>query len=549
MPLREFHTALVSIWSHSLNLGLFETLIAVPFAALRASTGSLIDSHAVFLRIFRRNHPKPRRRKKIGFSKLVQWLVSFALFLTVYETTGLVPIFAFSVACFVGWRAIANPGFKTTLSAISSVRRRRGGKKFRCDASLLRKMSRYVTSVILNRLKTTVGIGLIMFMILGSMSGFLFFSYKIAMEGKDAVISLKTHLEENNYAERMGLMKWMDDNHIAELIDAYTVKFYETVSENIDSLAAYYNVTEIVDGVRNYLESRSQSPLISTSVPQEETNFQPLSKKLHGIQSKLRNREWKVIYGDVDGVFREFISLVGKEDLMEKIKAFLLQSLDVSRQVLASGTMVLAGGVNLIFFMAVSIVSGAAGLLNFISGFMVFLWLLYYLITTDSGGVMDHVLGMLPLSSFTRARCARVLDQAVSSVLLAAAKVTFFQGCLTYLLFRFYRIHFLYKSTFLALMSAVLPITPPWLSSIPAAAQLALEGRYVQAVLLTAIHQILLDYGTTAIQDEIPGQNAYLTGLSILGGIALFPSVLEVITPFFFPFQCLLMHVVVCSKF
>ncbi|KAH7532449.1 hypothetical protein FEM48_Zijuj04G0021100 [Ziziphus jujuba var. spinosa] len=529
MPLREFHSALVSFWSHSLNLGLFETLIAVPFAALRASTASLIDSHAVFLRIFR-NHPKPRRRKKVGFFKLVQWLISFALFLTIYESVGLVPIFAFALACFVayslGWRAITNPGFKTTLSAISSARRR-GGKKFRNSSSLLRKMSRYITCAILNRLKTTVGIGLIMFMIMGSVFGFLFFSYKIAMEGKDALISLKSHLEENNYAERMGIMKWMDDNHIDELIDSYTVKFYETVSENIDSLAAYYNVTEIVESVRSYLESRSQSPLISTSVPQEEANFQPLSKKLHGIQSKLKNREWKVIYRDVDGVFREFISLIGREDLMEKIKAFLLQSLDVSRQVLASGTMVLAGGVNLIFFMAVSIVSGAAGLLNFISGFMVFLWLLYYLITTDSGGVMDHVLGMLPLSSFTRARCARVLDQAVSSVLLAAAKVTFFQGCLTYLLFRFYRIHFLYTSTFLAIMSAILPITPPWLSSIPAAAQLALEVRYIQAVLLTAIHQILLDYGTIAIQDEIPGQNAYLTGLSILGGIALFPSVLE----------------------
>lgn len=143
---------------------------------------------------------------------------------------------------------------------------------------------------------------------------------------------------------------------------------------------------------------------------------------------------------------------------------------------------------------------------------------------------MDHVLGMLPLSRYTRARCAHVLDQAVSSVLLAAAKVTFFQGCLTYLLFRFYRIHFLYTCTFLALMSAVLPITPAWLSSIPAAAQLAMEVRYVEAVLLTAVHQVALEYGTTAIQDEIPGQNAYLTGLSMLGGIALFPSILEVMS-------------------
>ena len=79
-------------------------------------------------------------------------------------------------------------------------------------------------------------------------------------------------------------------------------------------------------------------------------------------------------------------------------------------------------------------------------------------------------------------------------------------------------------------MSAVLPITPAWLSSIPAAAQLAMEVRYVEAVLLTAVHQVALEYGTTAIQDEIPGQNACLTGLSMLGGIALFPSILEVMS-------------------
>ncbi|XP_048434815.1 transmembrane protein 245-like [Pyrus x bretschneideri] len=81
--------------------------------------------------------------------------------------------------------------------------------------------------------------------------------------------------------------------------------------------------------------------------------------------------------------------------------------------------------------------------------------------------------------------------------------------------------------TSLALMSAVLQITPAWFLSIPAVLPLAMKGRYVEAVFVTAVHQILLEYGTAAIQDEVPGQNAYLTGLSTLGGIALFPSMLE----------------------
>ncbi|XVF14037.1 hypothetical protein REPUB_Repub09cG0022000 [Reevesia pubescens] len=189
------------------------------------------------------------------------------------------------------------------------------------------------------------------------------------------------------------------------------------------------------------------------------------------------------------------MSLTANEDLLEKIITFLLQSLDSIKRVLFSCSTVLASGANLLFFLAILIVSGAAGLVNFVFELMVFLW--------------------------------QVLDHAVSSVLLATAKVTLFQGCFTYLLFRYYRIHFLYMSTFLALLSAVLSITPAWISSIPAAVQLAMESRYIEASLLTAVHLILLDYGTMAIQDEIPGHNAYLTGLSIFGGIAFFPSILE----------------------
>lgn len=454
----------------------------------------------------------------------------------VYENIGLYSLPAFAIACFVayvmGYRSILiDPGVTRTLSAISSVRR---GSRLKLRDS--NRVSRYITSLMLKRLKTTVAISLIMVMIVGTLFGLVFFSYKIGMEGKVAVISMKVHLEHQlehnyNYAERVGLKKWMDENQIPELIDDYVTKFYETVLQNIDSLAADYNVTEIVDIVRHYLTSNDSSPVDISSSGGVGNLDQPLSDKFHSIQSRVRNKEWGVIYRDIDDIFhfREFMSLIAKEDLAKKTKAILLQGLDLSRRLLTSSTMVLAGGANLLLFMAVSLVSGAAGLFNFIFELTVFFWLLYYLITTDSGGVMDHVLGMLPLSRSTRVRCAQVLDHVVSSVLLAAAKVTFFQGCLTYLLFRFYRIHFLYMSTSLALMSAVLQITPAWLLSIPAALQLAMEARYIDAIFLTAIHQVLLEYGTTAIQDEIPGQNAYLTGLSILGGIALFPSMLEVI--------------------
>ena len=68
--------------------------------------------------------------------------------------------------------------------------------------------------MMLSGLKSTVGIGLIVFMIVGSVFGLVFFSYKIAAEGKSGMFSLKAHLDESNYAEGISVNKWMSDNRI-----------------------------------------------------------------------------------------------------------------------------------------------------------------------------------------------------------------------------------------------------------------------------------------------------------------------------------------------
>ncbi|KAG0464175.1 hypothetical protein HPP92_020244 [Vanilla planifolia] len=529
IPLRELHTALVSFWSHPLRLGLPETLLAVPLAALRSAATSLIDSQAAFHRLIRRKDGSPHQPiPRLGFSKLMRWLVSFSLVVLLYERFGPLALPIFAIPGFFATTRARPPPLSATLSAISSARRgsRRRKQSSYTDADsrphLLSRLSRFLTSRILHRLHTIVAVNLILAMIVASLCGSLLFSYKIGIEGRDAIVALKSHFQEHNYTERIGLQRWMDDHDVPELIESGASRLYDSVVHYIDSLALEYNATELVYGFKQYLIKPSNSSSFAT----KNTSRHPFFNNLRSFLLHIRNQQWLEIYADSNSTISEFLSLLAREDLLEKIKVFALQSIDIYKQVLARSTMVLSRSARVLFFLSLSLVSGAAGLLNFLSQVFIFFWLLYSLITSKSG-VIDHVLGMLPISKSKSIRCAVVLDHAVSGVMLAAVKVAVFQGCFTYLLFRFYRIHFLYVSTFISWTSAILPITPFWLSSIPAAVQLAMEARYVEAVVLTSIHLVVLDYGTLAIQDEIAGQNGYLTGLSILGGMALFPSILE----------------------
>ncbi|CAN6221596.1 unnamed protein product [Urochloa humidicola] len=499
VPLRETQRALVAFWEPPLRGGFSAAVLALPLAALRSSAATLADARAALLR-----RPLPQSP---AFPRLLRWLVSFFFFLVLFERLGaaaalllLAPALAFFAA---------TP--KLTRAASSRIYGRRPSSR-----GLL------LTGGILRHLKTLVAVGLMLSMIFGFITGSIFFSYKIGLEGKDAVMSLKSHVEKGNYSEKIGLKKWLEDNDIPSLVDQYSAKIYDTVWEQVDHLAVQYNLTDFTSGFRHFLISQSVDPKSKALI---SSRPHPYSMKLQSIAARVKKREWVEIYRELDSFFREL--LITREDLVVKAKELALQGTEIAKRLLSSSTSVLGGSANLMLSIALRIVSGAAEVVNFLSQLMVFLWVLYYLITVEGGGATEQIIDLLPVSKQVKDRCVEVIDHAISSVLLATAKIAIFQGGLTWLLFKFFKVHFVYTSTVLGFISALVPILPFWLSSIFAAGQLLMEGRYVLALVVTVIHLTLMDYGTTTILEDIPGYNGYLTGLSIIGGMTLFPNALE----------------------
>ncbi|KAJ8556026.1 hypothetical protein K7X08_022784 [Anisodus acutangulus] len=396
IPLRGIQQALVAFWSEPLKLGLTETILAIPVAVFRVFVGTFVDIREMIFRIFLgRQKCRTLKRNRSGFFMLLRWLVSLWVFVMAYEEIGLFG----SVALLALGFMIPAKTVESTMNVVTS---------FRSHSFRRLSISAFFTRWILKRLNTIVAVGLIVGLSVGSLTGTIFFSYEIGVEGKD-VIALKSCVEESNYAEKIGVKQWMDENDVPEMVDKYTSQLYETVFDQMDSYAKQYNMTEFVSGIKHFIRT-----LVNNERSTGLSSRSRYTQKIMSVKRRIKDREWRQMYVEADAIFREF--LITRKDLVEKAKGFALQGANVMQGVLVTST---------------------------------------------------------------------------------------------------------------SLLGSSMQIFPTWLSPIPAALQLVFEGRYILVISLSIIHLVLMDYGASEIQDDIPSYSAYLTGLSVIGGMTFCSSAIE----------------------
>jgi hypothetical protein len=437
MPLRELQGALVSFWEEPLQKGLLESIMATPVAMFKAVVGTASDLHNAVLGMISKRDTPPN---KVGFAKIFLWLLSFAICTIGYDLLGPVVLASTALVGLLLYAASTSlvPALLEMCPILSSSSDEKQHKFSTIVIQPLfntaRWMNQAVTRSLVASLPRVVAIWLILAMIMGSLGGAVILSYKVGMETKDAIVIMKTHVQSNNYAEKIGLSQWIEENNVSQQIDAYWVQAYDTLMQQVDVFVEKNNLTEAAEVGKEFLRGASRKPTVigaenETDAAALDIPSHPLVERLQDIKAKLQSYDFGGAYIELEAAMGLALQLlqIGKEEFFEKAKQTLQKSSEVGKTVLVSGTNLMGRGFYFMLFLWNSLASGAAGVINFFTQSVIFFSVLYYLITSESGGVMNQILNMVPLSDPIRSRCATVLDHAVSSVLLATLKTAFFQ--------------------------------------------------------------------------------------------------------------------------
>ncbi|KAG0612199.1 hypothetical protein M758_6G009500 [Ceratodon purpureus] len=485
MPLQRVQEAVVKFWMRHLQAGLVEAFFAVPAAMVQA----LLQTARDVLSLSLAGHDG--LEDEVTFGKLFDWLFSLATCTLLFENLG--PVYSMAVACVgcaIYWalthmHSVVSAGLPGWLHH-AQERRGTGAVVLDFTVRATRWSNRGVAGTLIRNVQFLVAIQLVVLMMVGFIGGTILFSYKVGVETKDAIIALKLHMDSSRSEPGKGISNWLVTNSTSHYIDSHMIIAYDTVVQKVDKYAEKNNLTAIANTAKEVLSTIAYDEKISSngksSPTTEETSFWDKFMAICQIlQEKFEKRELKQVMTNMTGGFPILVVL-------------------------------------------------GSNVASFIKQVVMFAVVLFFFITSETGGVMEQALEMVPLSEVTRQKCAFVLDRTISTVFLTTGKSMLFQALFTYLFFRFLKIHFLYMSTSIAMVQGLMPIFPNWVASLPALLQLLAERRFVSGLLTTLIYKFGMDYGICKIQGDVSNSNRYLTGLSIAGGMALFqPAICGVI--------------------
>jgi hypothetical protein len=150
-----------------------------------------------------------------------------------------------------------------------------------------RWMNQAVTRSLVASLPRVVAIWLILAMIMGSMGGAVILSYKVGMETKDAIVIMKTHVQSNNYAEKIGLSQWIEENNVSQQIDTYWVQAYDTLMQQVDVFVEKNNLTEAAEVGKEFLRGAPRKPTVIGA--ENETEAAALDIPSHPLVERLQD--------------------------------------------------------------------------------------------------------------------------------------------------------------------------------------------------------------------------------------------------------------------
>lgn len=147
------------------------------------------------------------------------------------------------------------------------------------------------------------------------------------------------------------------------------------------------------------------------------------------------------------------------------------------------------------------------------------------LLLDAKGDIIYMGLRVLPLEldESTVERLDEVLSRTTRGVFVATFKVAYFHAFATWLLFTWFGARLKYVSVLVCTALSVVPVIPSFLIAIPDTIMLYSHSPYTALTFLALNFVLWFGFIDLAIYREIDSApNAYITGLSVLGGFALF---------------------------